>query len=377
VISPKEFSAPWLTPRALSASQVQVGEEGSTPAVPGFLGKAVGSVHESLKYWKDTFEEDSYAMLILENGFKIPVNMSDIERRTRYREKNNLSARNEMPYIRAEAARLLAAGQIVEVKTAPLCTNPFSVAFKVNMDGSIKKRLMIDLSKWVKGFVRPDFFKMAQFQDALAQSSKGDYQSVFDISKAYHHLRLHPSSYKLVGFCVQDEDGKERFYHYVVLVFGLGPAGQALGRVMRPILIYLAECGIRNMMYVDDGRVGASSKPKADADYAKTIDVFEKAGFNVNKEKSEKLGDSAQRKEYLGFCIDTEEMAVYVPELKLARVLGILDAFMQRRRHRVKDISSVIGKLISLEPALGRSVLVGTRLATIQIVVATEVSDAV
>jgi hypothetical protein len=84
---------------------------------------------------------------------------------------------------------------------------------------------------------------------------------------------------------VQDEDGKERFYHYVVLVFGLGPAGQALGRVMRPIMIYLAKCGIRNMMYVDKGRVGASSKQKADADYAKTIEVFEKAGFTVNKEK--------------------------------------------------------------------------------------------
>jgi hypothetical protein len=42
----------------------------------------------------------------------------------------------------------------------------------------------------------------------------------------------------------------------------------------------------------------------------------------------------------------------------------------------VRDIASVVGKLISLEPALGRSVLVGTRLATIQIVVATEVLDA-
>jgi hypothetical protein len=281
-----------------------------------------------------------------------------------------------MPYVRAEVARLLAAGQIVEVKTALLCTNPLSVAFKVNMDGSITKQLVIDVGRWVNRFVRPDSFKMAQFQDALAQSSKGDYQSVFNISMAYHHLGLHPSSYKLVGFCVQDEDGKERLYHYVVVVFGLGPAGQALGRVMRSILIYLAKCGIQNMMYVADGRVGASSKQKADADYAKTIDVFGKAGFIVNKEKSDKLGDFTQRKEYLGFCIDTEKMAVYVPELKLARVLGILDAFMRRRRHRVRDIASVIGKLISLEPALGGSVLVGTRLARIQIVVATEVLDA-
>jgi hypothetical protein len=29
---------------------------------------------------------------------------------------------------------------------------------------------------------------------------------------------------------------------------------------MRPIMVYLAKCGIRNMMYVADGRVGASSK---------------------------------------------------------------------------------------------------------------------
>jgi hypothetical protein len=36
----------------------------------------------------------------------------------------------------------------------------------------------------------------------------------------------------------------------------------------------------------------------------------------------------------------------------------------------------VVGKLISLEPALGRSVLISTRLATIAIVVATEVSEA-
>jgi hypothetical protein len=63
-------------------------------------------------------------MSIMENGYKIPVNMSDIERRTRYREKNNQSARNKMPYVCAEVDRLLAAGQIVEVKTARYVQSP-------------------------------------------------------------------------------------------------------------------------------------------------------------------------------------------------------------------------------------------------------------
>jgi hypothetical protein len=212
---------------------------------------------------------------------------------------------------------LLEDGQIVECKSPPLCVNPLSVAFKVNADGSIKKRLVIDLSRWVNKFILPDRYKMAQFQDALSQSSKGDYQSVFDISKAYHHLRLAPESYELVGFCIMDKEGKERFYHYVVVVFGLGPAGQALGRVMRPILTYLYLVGIRIMMYVDDGRTAAGSKQQADRDYATKIRVFTEAGFTVAEEKSDKLGDSAQRKEYLGFVIDTNEMSVHVPERKL------------------------------------------------------------
>jgi hypothetical protein len=151
------------------------------------------------------------------------------------------------------------------------CVNPLNVAFKVNAEGSIKRRLVIDLSRWVNKFIFQDRYKMAQFKDALSQSSKGDYQSVFDISKAYHHLRLAPELYELVGFCVMDKEGKEGYYQYVVVVFGLGPAGQALGRVMRPILTYLYLLGIRIMMYVDDGKTAAGSKQQADSNYATTI----------------------------------------------------------------------------------------------------------
>jgi hypothetical protein len=179
----------------------------------------------------------------------------------------------------------------------PTPSDLLTVASKVNPDGTIKQRLVIDLSRWVNKFISPDRYTMARFQDALALSSRGDYQSVFDVSKAYHHLRLAPESYDLVGFCVVGEDVKERFYHFVVVVFGLGPAGQALGRVMRPVLSFLSKMGIRNLMYVDDGFVVAATKDLADSNYAFTLRTFEEAGFTIAWEKSDKLGDSAQRKE--------------------------------------------------------------------------------
>jgi hypothetical protein len=117
--------------------------------------------------------------------------MNPEQRSTIYREKNNKSARTEMDFVRTEDARLLAAGQVVEVAKATKVTNPLSVAFKVNPDGSIKKRLVINLSRWVNNFVKPNVYRMSRFQDVLDQSDQGNFQSVYDVSKVYHHIRLH------------------------------------------------------------------------------------------------------------------------------------------------------------------------------------------
>jgi hypothetical protein len=174
---------------------------------------------------------------------------------------------------------------------------------------------------------------------------------------------------------MDDKAGKEHFYFYVVVVFGLGPAEQTLGRVMRPVLKFLTDAGIRNLMYVDDGWIVAALKEKADRDYETTILTFEKAGFVISREKSDSLGSSSQRKEYLGFIINTATLTVEVPKPKLDRIGKLLKAFLLSPRHKVMEVASIVGKLISLEPALGRSIMVCTRLATIEVVAATEVSE--
>jgi hypothetical protein len=214
-VAPNEFSAPSAARNAFPG--LAAADEGQSPADPGFLGKAVGKIHKNLKYWEETLDHNSYVMNILKYGYKIPVKMTAEQWATVYREGNNKSACSEMDFVRSEVERLVADGQVIEVKSPVTCTNPLTVAFKVNSDGTIKRSLVIDLSRWVNPMIVQDKFRMSRFQDALAQSSRGDYQSVFDISKAYHHIRLAPESYCLVGFCAEDKDKKERFYHFVVL----------------------------------------------------------------------------------------------------------------------------------------------------------------
>jgi hypothetical protein len=101
VNSPNEFSAPSANPGAFSSP---VGDEDLPAAASGFLGRAVGTVHENLEYWEQTFEAGPYVSSILKNGYKIPVKMSAAQRITRYREKNNQSAWNKMGFVRSEVA---------------------------------------------------------------------------------------------------------------------------------------------------------------------------------------------------------------------------------------------------------------------------------
>jgi hypothetical protein len=165
-----------------------------------------------VEFWKETFENDPYVMKIIQEGYQISVKMTSAERSTRYRECINQSTRNKMDFVRKEVARLVEGSQVIKVDSPPTCVNPLSGAFKVNGDGSIKKRLVIDLSRWVNKFVVPDKHRMARFQDALAQTLPGDYQRTFDIKSAYHHLRLAPESYDLVGFCVENKQGVEEYH---------------------------------------------------------------------------------------------------------------------------------------------------------------------
>jgi hypothetical protein len=79
---------------------------------------------------------------------------------------------------------------------------------------------------------------------------------------------------------------------------------------------------------------------------------------------------------YLGFLIDTATMSVEVPGPKLDRISELLKKFLLSNSHKAREITSVLGKLNALEPALGKAVFVGTLLATMAVIVATEVSEA-
>jgi hypothetical protein len=58
-------------------------------------------------------------------------------------------------------------GQVVECDAKPRCCNPLTVAVKQLEDGSLKKRLVLDLSRCVNLAVEDDRYRMTTLQDAI------------------------------------------------------------------------------------------------------------------------------------------------------------------------------------------------------------------
>jgi hypothetical protein len=89
--------------------------------------------------------------------------------------------------------------------------------------------------------INDDNYRMTTLQDAINATRKGDFQVVFDLKSAFHHIRLHASMYELMGFKVTDQNVVVSYYCYVVLVFGFKVAAQVLGRVLKPVCVWVCD----------------------------------------------------------------------------------------------------------------------------------------
>jgi hypothetical protein len=126
-------------------------------------------------------------------------------------------------------------------------------------------------------------------------------------------------------------------------------------------------------LYIDDGLLVGPLKDRVMRRYGLAMDVFNKAGLLINLEKSTVPEDASTKVIFLGVCIDTEGMCVHASFQKV-KVLREAIAAMLRIYGSIPvwKLASLVGKLVALEVAFGPSILVGTRIVSIQV---SEASD--
>ena len=106
-----------------------------------------GSIHtdDKLSYWKDTLRANQWVIDTLKFGYCLPLTSVP----SQYEEQNNLSAKENMQFVRQEVQSLVEQGVVEIVKQKPLCVSPLTVAIREKSDGQVKKWLFWDGSRHI------------------------------------------------------------------------------------------------------------------------------------------------------------------------------------------------------------------------------------
>ena len=316
-----------------------------------------GGIHslDVRHFWETDLKANAWVLDTLAHGYVLPFHTEPETANIR----NNLSARSDLVFVQQEVEKLHAQGVVEWVSEAPWIVSPLSVA--TNSKG--KKRLCLDLSRTVNPCIAEQPVILADLKAAIQITEEGDWQAVYDLTSAYHHIKIYPPHVKYLGAAMTRADGSVQYFVYKYLPFGVSSAVHVMTKVMKPVSAHIATQGIRHTIYLDDGRVIANSEAQTCRDYATVLDILRKAGWHLAMDKSDTFQSISQQKQYLGFIIDSQNMSVRLSEEKEKSLRLKVQEIIDKENLWVtaKCLAQTLGKMISCAPALGRIPLIFAR----------------
>jgi len=328
-----------------------------------------GGIHSKYEFWEKELQASRWVLDVIEQGYTIPFEKQP----DNYEEPNNASAKRNMTYVQETVLEWATAGIIQITKEKPVCVSPLTVAER--KDGLVtKKRLCWDGSRHVNTLLRQQTVTLAHFQRALEITRTGDWQTKYDLKSAFFHIKIRENQIKFLGAAYENESGETIYFKFLYLPFGLGSAVHCITKMFKPVNAYLHKIGIRHSIYIDDGRSLAETKEQAIEDFDKIFLTLEKAGWVIEREKSDNKEDIDQVKEYLGFIIDTRLMRVWLSERKRENIVKTVKETIEgaQRLMKAKTLARCIGLVVAAEPALGSIVPISLRASYSQLESAVE-----
>ena len=169
-----------------------------------------------------------------------------------FSQSNHISSLVHKSFVTEAVTELLANQCINRVTEKPYICSPLSVV--ENAEG--KLRLVLNL-RYLNRFLYQAKFKYKDLKVALLRFTEDDFLFKFDLKSGYHHLDIFKSHQKW------ETDGKQHFYVFTVLPFGLSTACYVFTKLMCPLIRYWRGRGLRAVLYLDDGIVAVKGKERA------------------------------------------------------------------------------------------------------------------
>jgi hypothetical protein len=320
-----------------------------------------GNIHkpDKVKFWVETLKANQWVIDLLREGYTIPFTSLPTE----YEEDNNASAKNEMEFVRKQIEEWAESGVVSITTSKPICVSPLTVVTRTDSKGNKKKRLCWDGSRHVNTCIQDQKVTLASLQRALELTEEGDFQTKYDLKLAYHHIKITDSHKTYFGAAYTNKKGDKVYFIFNMLAFGVSSAVHCITKLFKPVNAHIHSLGIRHSIFLDDGRSMSKGEFQAEEDRLEIYNILERAGWIVEINKSDQEFESSQRKEYLGFIIDTIQMTVSLtPDKKQNLVNTVAETLKACQKPiKAKQLAKCAGKMIATEPALGRLPLITAR----------------
>lgn len=206
-----------------------------------------------------------------------------------------------------------------------------------------KFRLICNLKK-LNEFVEYQHFKMETIYDAINMVTDGCYMATVDLKDAYHSV---PMAEKHRKFLKIEWEGQ--LWQYTALPFGLRCGPYNFTRIVKPLLAYLRNSGLKSICYLDDLLLLGGSREECNMNVQETVRLFAETGFVINLEKS--VLTPSQRVEFLGFVLDSRVMNVTIPRGKADKIVDMCRELRGVQRPTIKMVARTVGMVVAAFPA--------------------------
>ena len=145
----------------------------------------------------------------------------------------------------------------------------------------------------------------------------------YDLRSAYHHIQIFDAHRSYLGFSwFYKNENRIRFFVYNVLPFGISTAGYIFTKVVRCVIKYLRDQGLKVIMYLDDAIGGSKEIGNAHLSSIKVQKVLKSAGFFIAEEKCNWVPSLSVT--WLGLVWNMEKGVVYVTEKRVNKLFNTL-----------------------------------------------------
>ena len=218
------------------------GKSNNKTEIPNIKGRLATQV----PFWK-SIGASNFILQVIEKGYTLPF----ISEPKPAMFSHNRSERDNKEFVTSEISKLLELGCIREVNRSEVYTiNPLSVA-----DNGKKLRLILDL-RYINQHLRVPKTKYKDMRTFHDLFEKGHFFFKVDLKSGYHRLDILESHQKYFALSWVI-DGKERFFVFTVLMFGLASAPFIFTEVVRVLIKHWRGMVIRIFAFVDDFLGGA------------------------------------------------------------------------------------------------------------------------